>query len=102
MIDDIRARFLPRFVATARERLERASKLIADGALATPSIAADLHTIAGEASIMGLDEIAALAREGERAVRVVAAEADGSVVVPLYKLWRKLDELAPRSRVGNG
>ena len=95
MIDDIRAKFLPRFVSTARQRLEHASQLIADGATAAPSIAADLHTIAGEASIMGLHDVAEMAREGERAVRIVGGVDDGGVVMALYKLWRRLDELAP-------
>jgi HPt (histidine-containing phosphotransfer) domain-containing protein len=98
LIDDIRAKFLPRFVATARQRLEHASKLIADGATAAPTIAADLHTIAGEASIMGLHDVAALAREGEQAVRIVGGVDDASIVMALYKLWRRLDELAPQRR----
>jgi HPt (histidine-containing phosphotransfer) domain-containing protein len=95
MIDEIRVKFLPRFVASARERLERASKLITDGATAAPSIAADLHTIAGEASIMGLHDVAAMAREGERAVRIVGGVDDNNhILVSLYKLWRRIDELA--------
>ena len=98
MIEDIRAKFLPRFVASARERLERASKLIRDGADAASSIAADLHTIAGEASIMGLHDVAQLAREGERAVRIVGGVDDGGIVLALYKLWRRIDELAPPKR----
>jgi HPt (histidine-containing phosphotransfer) domain-containing protein len=96
--DDIRVKFLPRFVASARERLERASKLIADGANAAPSIATDLHTIAGEASIMGLHDVAEMAREGERAVRIVGGVDDAGIVMALYKLWRRIDELAPQRR----
>ena len=94
MIDEIRAKFLPRFVESTRERLERASKLIADGSNAAPAIAADLHTIAGEASIMGLVEIADLARKGERAVRSVGGLDDPSILAALYQLWRGLDALA--------
>ena len=97
MIDEIRARFLPRFVATARQRLERARRLIADGADAAPSIAADLHTIAGEASIMGLHDVADIAREGEHAMRIVGGIDASSGVRALDKLWRRLDELTPRS-----
>ena len=100
MIDDIRAKFLPRFVSSARERLERASKLIAEGSNAAPSIAADLHTIAGEASIMGLHDVAVMAREGERAVRIVGGVDDASIMMSLYKLWRRLDELMPQRRSG--
>jgi HPt (histidine-containing phosphotransfer) domain-containing protein len=98
LIDEIRAKFLPRFVSTARKRLENAQRLIADGAPAAPSIAADLHTIAGEASIMGLHDVAEMAREGERAVRIVGGVDDSGISMALYKLWRRLDELAPAAR----
>jgi len=93
--DDLREKFLPRFVASARQRLERASQLIADGANAAPSIAADLHTIAGEASIMGLHEVASMARESERAVRRVGGIDDSDLLSALFKLWRRIDALVP-------
>jgi HPt (histidine-containing phosphotransfer) domain-containing protein len=95
VIDDIRNKFLPRFVTTARARLEKASQLIANGATAAPTIAADLHTIAGEASIMGLHDVAEMAREGERHVRKVGGVDDSNIVMALDKLWRRLDELVP-------
>jgi HPt (histidine-containing phosphotransfer) domain-containing protein len=98
MIDEIREKFLPRFVEAARERLARASKLIADGSNAAPTIASDLHTIAGEAAVMGLAEIADMAREGERAVRRVGGLDDPSILVVLFKLSRGLDELMPQRR----
>ena len=79
MIDDIREKFLPRFLTSARERLARASKLVANGAIAAPSIAADLHTIAGEASIMGLHDVADMAREAELKRRAAEAEIDGFI-----------------------
>ena len=97
MIEDIRAKFLPRFVTSARQRLERASKLISDGANAAAAIATDLHTIAGEASIMGLHEVAAMARETERSVRSVGGLDDASITAALFKLWRRIDELQPRA-----
>jgi HPt (histidine-containing phosphotransfer) domain-containing protein len=98
MIDDIRAKFLPRFVESARQRLERASKLIADGADGATSIAADLHTIAGEASIMGLHEVASMARESERAVRRVGGIDDSDLLAALFQLWRRIDALVPQKR----
>jgi HPt (histidine-containing phosphotransfer) domain-containing protein len=97
VIEEIRAKFLPRFVTTARQRLEKAQQLIADGAPAAPAIAADLHTIAGEASIMGLHEVADIAREGERAVRSIGGIDDSGIMMALYKLWRCLDQLSARS-----
>ena len=98
MMEEIRAKFLPRFVSSARQRLERASKLISDGANAAPSIATDLHTIAGEASIMGLHEVAAMARDTERAVRSVGGLDDASITAALFKLWRRIDELTPKEK----
>ena len=97
MIEDIRARFLPRFVTTARQRLEKAQQQIASGTPAASSIAADLHTIAGEASVMGLHDVAEMAREGERAARIIGGVDDSGISMALYRLWRRLDELAPRS-----
>jgi HPt (histidine-containing phosphotransfer) domain-containing protein len=96
VIEDIRAKFLPRFVTTARQRLDKAQRLIADGAPAAPSIAADLHTIAGEASIMGLHDVAEIAREGERALRIVGGIDDSGIMMALCNLRRCLDELASR------
>jgi len=98
LIDDIREKFLPRFLASARERLARAARLVAEGDTAAPSIASDLHTIAGEASIMGLHEIAAMARDAERAARVVGGIDDAHILVAVDRLARQLDELAPVRR----
>ena len=101
MIDELRSKFLPRFVASARERLERASKLIAEGGNAAPSIATDLHTIAGEAAIMGLSDIAAMARDAERAVRRVGGLDDPSILAVLFKLWRGVQDLSDNKSVSN-
>jgi HPt (histidine-containing phosphotransfer) domain-containing protein len=63
----ILARFLPRFAALARERVERA---LAHAARAEfGAIASELHALAGEAALLGLDRIAELAREGEETAR---------------------------------
>ncbi len=62
MIDDIREKFMPRFRAIAEERLQRLGALEVTPALA----ASELHALAGEASILGLPELASLARAAER------------------------------------
>jgi HPt (histidine-containing phosphotransfer) domain-containing protein len=95
MIDEIREKFLPRFLDSARSRLRHAAAAISEGAQAAPAIAADLHTIAGEASIMGLAELAEIARESERAVRQVGGLDDATILAALDKLARGLDELDP-------
>jgi HPt (histidine-containing phosphotransfer) domain-containing protein len=94
VIDEIRAKFLPRFVDAARQRLARASELIGSGSFDGAAIAAELHTIAGEASIMGLAEIAGIAREGERAVRQVGGIDDTGMLRAIERLSRGIEELA--------
>jgi HPt (histidine-containing phosphotransfer) domain-containing protein len=98
MIDELRARFLPRFVQSARRRLENASQRIAQKADGAPAVAADLHTIAGEASVLGLAEIAAIAREGECVVRQPGGLDDPDLLGILFNLRRGLDELGVASR----
>lgn len=94
MIDEIRAKFLPRFIEAARQRLARASKLMDGGFQDVAAIAAELHTIAGEASIMGLAELAAIAREGERAVRQAGVIDNGALKSVLERLSQGVEELA--------
>ncbi len=64
MIDELRARFRDRFIETARQRLGRAT-----AALDEPSGAAvvrhELHALAGEAAMLGLDAMSQTARDGE-------------------------------------
>ncbi|HEY3357506.1 MAG TPA: Hpt domain-containing protein [Polyangia bacterium] len=67
MMKDLQARFLPRFVSTAGERLCRIDGLLAQGQ--TGAVAAELHSLAGEASMLGLDQVADPARAGEIAAR---------------------------------
>ncbi|MBI5478741.1 MAG: Hpt domain-containing protein [Deltaproteobacteria bacterium] len=67
MKDDLRAVFMPRFIDTARARLERAALLLArrdDNALA-----GELHALGGEAAMLGLEEFADSARGGEIGAR---------------------------------
>jgi HPt (histidine-containing phosphotransfer) domain-containing protein len=75
VIEDLRKRFLPRFVQTARERVTRALLCLETPRGASAAVA-DLHALAGEAAILELFDIAGLAREGEKAARrVVTAGA---------------------------
>jgi HPt (histidine-containing phosphotransfer) domain-containing protein len=70
------ARFLPRLVESARVRLARGRTLLAT---ATPSAAAqlsaDMHTLAGEAAMLGLRGIADIARSAETLAARVAVDA---------------------------
>jgi DNA-binding NarL/FixJ family response regulator len=60
-------RFLPKFLTAAQARLARGAQLVAaDNATAA---FAELHALAGEAAILGLGDLAKLAREGELAAK---------------------------------
>jgi len=65
LIDDLRSRFMPRFVEASRGRLERARVLFAGGD--APMLAHELHALAGEAMMLDLHAIADNARRGESA-----------------------------------
>jgi HPt (histidine-containing phosphotransfer) domain-containing protein len=68
--DELRAVFLPRFLSAARERLGRAQA--GDHSQA----AAELHSLAGEAMLLGLKELSELATAGEEAARRCFSESD--------------------------
>lgn len=68
MLDELRARFRTRFIETARERIHRSLSLLGDAGGAT-QLVTELHSLAGEASMLGLDKIAEIARSGEDAAR---------------------------------
>ncbi len=76
MIEGLRARFLGRFVESARRRLDHARSLeegAGEGALG--GIAHELHGLAGEASMLELSELGGMARACERAAREGDREA---------------------------
>lgn len=75
MMDDIRKRFLPRFTALAKERIRRGLKVAtANDAEQAAHVARELHSLAGEAGLLGLSELLTLARRAEEA----AAKLHGS------------------------
>jgi HPt (histidine-containing phosphotransfer) domain-containing protein len=91
-MDDLHAIFVPRFVASARARLTRAR---ADARRherdATLKTTHDLHTIAGDAGLLGLTEIARMASACEQSAK--QARESGSDA-ELDALAESLDELA--------
>jgi HPt (histidine-containing phosphotransfer) domain-containing protein len=98
MIDEIRQRFMQRFMDTAERRLARALEHL--GAESDPSIVRhELHSLAGEASLLGLPEIAEAAHLAE----LVAQKwlDTGSLVVQadcahkVKQLGRELRALTP-------
>jgi HPt (histidine-containing phosphotransfer) domain-containing protein len=69
-MDELVAKFLPRFAALAGERVRRASECASSRKheLAA-AIAHDLHSLAGEAGLMGLEAVTTTARSAEQAAR---------------------------------
>ena len=76
MIDEIRRRFLPRFAELAHERIARGTEI----ARASPrdqealQLARDLHSLAGEAGLLGFSALITLARAAEEAATALHAD----------------------------
>jgi len=71
---DLWGRFGVRFLASAHKRIADARGLLGGGdAKAAMRVAAEFHGLAGEAGMIGIEEIAELARSGERAARAWAS-----------------------------
>ena len=85
MEEDLRAKFLPQFVALARSRVSVALAAVARrDREATKAIVRELHSLAGEAGLLGLTEVLPLARDSERKatlLHVSQADADADALV---------------------
>ncbi|MGE0870706.1 MAG: Hpt domain-containing protein [Kofleriaceae bacterium] len=97
MIDELRAKFRGRFIATAKGRVDKALQHIA-GAGDAAVVRGELHSLAGEAAMLEFDEIASSARTGEQAARRWRDHGDlkgqEECVAVLAVLGKQLDELA--------
>ena len=87
---ELQARFLPRFIPLARQRILRCREVIAGGG---GNFGQELHALAGEAATLGLFDLAALARAGQDALAHGAAPADEEP--RLEKIEAELEALAP-------
>ena len=67
MLEELRARFRNRFIDTARDRIRRCLTMLSESGRAM-ELASELHSLAGEAAMLGLDSISATARSGEEAL----------------------------------
>jgi HPt (histidine-containing phosphotransfer) domain-containing protein len=74
--EELRHRFLARFVETTQGRLVRARSLIEGGD--AQMLARELHAMAGEAMMLELGTIADSARRGESAAKAWSAAANGA------------------------
>ncbi len=101
-MDDLIATFMPKFAAIAKTRIAKtlalASQRSPDG---VPTIARELHAIAGEAGLLGLAAIVNLARTGEehaKRLRSSRSDADAdALLASLTELKSAIELVAPTS-----
>lgn len=93
MIEDIQATFLHRFVTVARSRVTNAIAIVQDADSARYAIAArELHSLAGEAGLLGIANIVPVARRAEdQAKKLPASRAE--ILTTLSELAALVDGL---------
>jgi HPt (histidine-containing phosphotransfer) domain-containing protein len=100
MDDDLLAKFLPQFLTLARSRVE-AAITGATTRQVTTKIIRELHTLAGEAGLLGLRDVVPLARDCDQKARLLQsshAEADAEILVAaLRQLERVIEGIATAS-----
>jgi HPt (histidine-containing phosphotransfer) domain-containing protein len=92
MMADLHAKFLPQFVTLARSRIatgvEAATRR--DPAMITTTMR-ELHSLAGEAGLLGLDQVIPLARECEQKAKLLHQHRGDADVEPLVAALRRLE-----------
>jgi len=78
---DLLAQFVPKFLAAAYTRVDRAIAIVEQRDLdAVVEIVRELHGVAGEAGLLGLTAIVPLARDGEdKAKQLRTSRSDGDL-----------------------
>jgi HPt (histidine-containing phosphotransfer) domain-containing protein len=93
-MDDLHAKFLPQFLQLARSRLAAALQAAAArDHLAATTTARNLHTLAGEAGLLGLHDVVPLAREGEQKARSLGASRTDADAELLVDALRRLEQV---------
>jgi HPt (histidine-containing phosphotransfer) domain-containing protein len=101
MKEDLWARFGARFIDTARTRLSRVSPVVDAGSReGLANVVHEMHSLAGEASMLGVAPIAELARRVEVAAKKWGGATDEDAAVraacatALGRLGEALEKLA--------
>jgi HPt (histidine-containing phosphotransfer) domain-containing protein len=97
-MDELYARFLPQFVALARTRLAAAIITAEQRDQATTTtMMRELHTIAGEAGLLGLTAVVPLARDCEQRAKLlqVGGLGDDGLLASLHRLAQAIEALTP-------
>ena len=93
-MDDLHAKFMPQFLELARSRVAAALKAAtARDHLAATTTARNLHTLAGEAGLLGLHDVVPLAREGEQKAKSVGASRSDIDAEQLVDALRRLEQI---------
>lgn len=100
-MEDLIATFMPKFAAIAKTRIAKSLDLANQRTPDyVPTIARELHAIAGEAGLLGLVSIVALARNGEehaKRLRTSQSDADAdALLTSLTALKSAIDEVTVR------
>jgi HPt (histidine-containing phosphotransfer) domain-containing protein len=102
-MDEITAKFLPRFAALSRDRLTRAIEVATarrkEGA---EQVARELHALAGEAGLLGLEQVTGVARRAEEAARRFAGSAGGEEADELLEWLQKLERAVTEATTDKG
>jgi HPt (histidine-containing phosphotransfer) domain-containing protein len=104
MDDELYARFLPQFIPVARGRVATAlAAARRRDPTSSSTIVRELHTLAGEAGLLGLGDLVPLVRDCERKAKqlgVTGSDGDAEVMLAaLRELERKVDGIvAPSPR----
>jgi chemotaxis protein histidine kinase CheA len=106
-MDELYAKFLPQFAQLARDRMQRAYEASArPDAPTLTTVMRDLHSIAGEAGLLGLSSIVPIARNAEehaKRLRDDRTEAGaGAFVGALDELKTAIDALGAASKPTEG
>lgn len=89
MSDDLRAKFRDRFIAVAQERVKLGIQNLSDQGDAAV-VRAELHSLAGEAALIGFDDIANTARTGEAAAEEWVERGEASSQLACARVLRQL------------
>jgi HPt (histidine-containing phosphotransfer) domain-containing protein len=101
-MDELVAKFLPRFAALARERLR-----VAAGAAAArrptdaEAVAHELHALAGEAGLLGLEGVIGVARSAEEAARRFGGSGSESDAAAFADSVRSLEQAVAEATGGS-
>lgn len=100
-MEDLFAKFLPQFVSLAHHRIKVAlDSADKRDAVAIKTMVRELHTLAGEAGLLGLSHIVPLARDCEQKAKILHTSHTDADVAVLVTSLRELERLI--AAVGEG